>query len=192
MKIRAWLVLIAVALCSISVNSWASSLPKVKMETSMGDIIIELDQKRAPETVKNFLNYVNTGFYDGTVFHRIISNFMIQGGGFGTDYQRKATVAPILNEADNGLSNQRGSIAMARTSDPNSATSQFFINVVDNPNLNFRSKTGSGWGYAVFGKVVEGMDVVDKIRRVPTKHMGRMFANAPQTPVVINKVSVLK
>ena len=156
----------------------------VVMETSEGTIKIELWADKAPITVKNFLRYVDEGYYDGTVFHRVISNFMIQGGGMTPDLKSKATRDPIKNEAAPELKNDRGTIAMARTNMVNSATSQFFINVVDNDFLNHKSKTPMGWGYAVFGKVVEGMDVVDKIKDVPTTTQGQ-FENVPEPPVVI-------
>ncbi|AOS82105.1 MULTISPECIES: peptidylprolyl isomerase [Hydrogenophaga] len=163
--------------------------PRVRLSTSLGDIVVELDAAKAPKTVENFLQYVNDKHYDGTVFHRVIGNFMIQGGGFGADMQQKATRAPIPLEASNGLKNDRGTIAMARTSNPNSATSQFFINVVDNAGLNAPSPDGHG--YTVFGKVVAGMDVVDKIRAVPVGNRG-MHQNVPQTPVTIVKASLEK
>jgi peptidyl-prolyl cis-trans isomerase B (cyclophilin B) len=142
--------------------------PKVIMDTSKGPLTIELYPKEAPETVSNFLAYVDAGFYNGTIFHRVIPNFMIQGGGFTPDMQQKPTRPPIKIESDNGLRNGRGTIAMARTQDPNSATAQFFINTVDNTFLNFTAKTPKGWGYAVFGKVVKGIDVVDEIAKVKT------------------------
>ncbi len=173
-------------------NLFASDNPRVKLTTSMGDIVLELDAGKAPKTVENFLNYVNSGFYDGTIFHRVISNFMIQGGGFTKDFQRKATNPPVKNEADNGLSNVRGTIAMARTSDPHSATAQFFINVVDNNFLDFRAKTMRGWGYAVFGKVIEGMDTVDKIRKTRTGSGGPFPKDVPQQTVEIIHAEVLK
>ena len=163
--------------------------PRVRLSTSLGDIVVELDAAKAPKTVENFLQYVNDKHYDGTVFHRVIGNFMIQGGGFGADMQQKATRAPIPLEASNGLKNDRGTIAMARTSNPNSATSQFFINVVDNAGLNAPSPDGHG--YTVFGKVVAGMDVIDKIRAVPVGNRG-MHQNVPQTPVTIVKASLEK
>jgi peptidyl-prolyl cis-trans isomerase A (cyclophilin A) len=163
--------------------------PRVRLSTSLGDIVVELDAAKAPKTVENFLQYVGDKHYDGTVFHRVIGNFMIQGGGFTTDMQQKATRAPIALEASNGLKNDRGTIAMARTSNPNSATSQFFINVVDNAGLNAPSPDGHG--YTVFGKVVAGMDVVDKIRAVPVGNRG-MHQNVPQTPVTIVKASLEK
>jgi peptidyl-prolyl cis-trans isomerase A (cyclophilin A) len=167
----------------------AGKNPVVVMETSLGNVKIELYPQKAPVTVKNFLDYVNSGFYNATIFHRVINGFMIQGGGFTADLQPKPTKAPIKNEADNGLKNDRGTIAMARTGDPNSATAQFFINVVDNQGLNRPSP--DGFGYAVFGKVIEGMDVVDKIKAVPTG-FSKGFRDVPQTPVVIKSVKVLK
>ena len=148
--------------------------PKVLIDTSMGQIEAELYPDKAPVTVTNFLEYVNNKFYDGLVFHRVIPGFMIQGGGMNSDMQEKAGRSPIQIESDNGLKNYRGTLAMARTSDPNSATSQFFINLVDNNFLNFRSPDVHGYGYAVFGKVTEGMDVVDKIATVPTGSIGYM------------------
>ena len=146
----------------------AAENPKVIMDTSKGQLTIELYADKAPETVKNFLAYVDAGFYSGTIFHRVIPNFMIQGGGFTPDMQQKGTRPPIKIESDNGLKNERGTLAMARTQDPNSATAQFFINSVDNGFLNFTAKTDKGWGYAVFGKVVQGMEVVDAVSQVKT------------------------
>ena len=163
--------------------------PMVLMSTSMGDIKIELYEDKAPVTVKNFLGYVNDKFYDGTIFHRVIPNFMIQGGGFDKDMKEKPAKAPIKNEAANGLKNDTGTIAMARTSDPDSATAQFFINVVNNDGLN-RPKP-DGHGYAVFGKVVEGMDVVHKIEHVQTATKG-MYPDVPQEPVVIKSITAVK
>ena len=159
---------------------------RVKLATSAGDIVIELDREKAPKTVDNFLQYVRAGHYDGTVFHRVIPGFMIQGGGMDAKLNEKSTRAPIPLEAGNGLSNLRGTIAMARTSDPNSATAQFFINVVDNVRLDT-----AGGGYAVFGKVVAGMDTVDKIKDVPTAARG-MHQNVPTMPVTIQKATVEK
>lgn len=141
----------------------------ITLKTTLGDIVIELNYEKAPITAANFERYVKEGFYKGTIFHRVIKGFMIQGGGLTADLESKANHEPIKNEADNGLANERGTIAMARTNDPHSATSQFFINTVDNDFLNFRSKDLSGWGYCVFGKVVAGMDVVDKIEAVRTE-----------------------
>ncbi len=175
---------------SLAANAEGGTAPQVKLETTMGDIVIELNQEKAPNTVANFLEYVEAGFYDGTIFHRVIENFMIQGGGFDQNFQQKQTRSPIENEADNGLSNQRGAVAMARTNDPHSATAQFFINTVDNDFLDFRGKAPSGWGYAVFGEVVEGMDVVDKIRNVETTMRGP-HQDVPAEDVVIKKASIL-
>jgi cyclophilin family peptidyl-prolyl cis-trans isomerase len=164
--------------------------PVVTMTTSLGVIKLELYPEKAPITVANFLAYVKEGHYDGLVFHRVIGNFMIQGGGFTPDMKERGSKRPpIKNEADNGLKNDRGTIAMARTGVVDSATAQFFINTVNNPPLNHRSKTREGYGYAVFGKVTEGMDVVDKIRAVPTGSSG-MFQDVPTKPVTIQKVTV--
>ncbi|MEJ2286234.1 MAG: peptidylprolyl isomerase [Desulfobacterales bacterium] len=165
--------------------------PKVVLDTTKGKIVIELYLQNAPETVVNFLSYVDAKFYDGTIFHRVIPNFMIQGGGFTADMQRKPGKAPIKNEADKGLKNERGTIAMARTGDPHSATAQFFINTVDNDFLNHKNKTQQGWGYAAFGKVIEGMDVVDAISAVKTTRY-QQFRDVPAEPVVIKSVSRLK
>ncbi|MEZ7197340.1 peptidylprolyl isomerase [Pseudodesulfovibrio karagichevae] len=163
----------------------------IKMETTMGDIVIELDFEKAPKTAANFQQYVEEGFYDGLIFHRVISNFMIQGGGMDPDMKEKATRAPIKNEANNGLTNDKYTLAMARTMDPHSASSQFFINVKDNGFLNFSSETPQGWGYAVFGKVVEGQDTVDKIKGVATGRHG-FHDDVPVEPVVINKATVVE
>lgn len=159
------------------------------MQTNMGTIVLELDSEKAPATVENFVDYAKSGFYDGTVFHRVIPGFMIQGGGFEPGMNQKPTRASIKNEADNGLANDIGTIAMARTSDPNSATSQFFINAKDNDFLNYTSSSPQGWGYCVFGKVVEGMDVVQKIEKVATGSKG-MHQDVPTEDVVIEKVTV--
>lgn len=164
--------------------------PQVKLATSLGDIVLELDREAAPETVDNFLAYVRDGFYDGTIFHRVIAGFMVQGGGFDVDMNRKLTRSPIPNEADNRLSNRTGTIAMARTSDPHSASAQFFINVKDNGFLDHRGKTAKGWGYCVFGKVVSGMNVVRALEKVPTTSRSRM-RDVPETPVVIRRASVV-
>ena len=166
---------------------------QVRINTNLGPITLELADDKAPKTVANFLAYAREGFYNGTIFHRVIDGFMIQGGGFTADFKQKPTHAPVANEADNGLKNQRGAIAMARTSDPQSATAQFFINVNDNPNLDYRSSTPQGWGYAVFGKVTGGMDIVDKIRQTPTGRggPGGQFSDVPATPVVIESVTIL-
>ena len=166
-------------------------MPYVELETTMGNIVIELNQEKAPNTVANFLEYVKSGHYDGTIFHRVIDGFMIQGGGMDANMKEKSTNAPIQNEADNGLKNEVGTIAMERTSDPHSATAQFFINVKDNSFLNFSGKNPQGWGYAVFGKVTEGMDIVNKIKGVPTGKYG-FHADVPTTPVVITHAKVIE
>ena len=158
--------------------------PSVILVTTMGEIVIELDQENAPDSVGNFLQYVDAGFYNGTIFHRVIDRFMIQGGGFTEDMTQKKTRSPIGNEADNGLSNVRGTVAMARRGDPHSASAQFFINTVDNTSLDHRDKTVQGWGYTVFGTVVEGMDVVDDISAVSTSNQGA-FRDVPREPVII-------
>ena len=161
----------------------------VKLNTNHGTIVLELDADKAPQTVANFLQYARDGFYDGTIFHRVINGFMIQGGGMQAGMVEKQTRDSIKNEADNGLTNARGTIAMARTPDPHSASAQFFINVADNDFLNFRAPTQDGWGYCVFGKVVEGMDVVDKIKGVPTGNKG-YHQDVPVEDVVIESVEV--
>lgn len=164
----------------------------VKMSTSLGDFVIELYQDKAPITVENFLSYADDGFYEGTAFHRVIKDFMIQGGGQLPDYTKKPTKSPIRNEAGNGLKNRYGTLAMARSNSPHSATSQFFINLTSNSFLDHRSKTASGWGYCVFGKVIDGIDTVEKIRNTPVKFDRRADRNkpaAPETAVVINKVT---
>jgi peptidyl-prolyl cis-trans isomerase B (cyclophilin B) len=167
-------------------------LPKVVLETSEGRIVLELRPDKAPVTVRSFLDQVKSGFYDGTIFHRVIPNFMIQGGGLGSDLAAKPGAnPPIVNEADNGLKNDRGTVAMARTQDPHSATCQFFINSVSNESLNHRGKNPEGWGYAVFGRVVEGMNVVDAISKTQTGTRGP-FQNVPVKPVVIQKAKVLE
>ena len=163
--------------------------PKVSFETTHGSFVLELDRGATPETVKNFLAYVRDGFYDGTIFHRVIAGFMIQGGGFTPEFKQLQTRATIRNEADKGGANDRGTIAMARTSDPHSATAQFFINLVDNDFLNHRNPTPQGWGYAVFGRVVEGMDTVDRIAAVATGSHG-MFQDVPKDTVVIQKARI--
>lgn len=184
------LVLAGVAMASMAMSaSWAqatqgTSAPQVKFQTSMGDIVVEVYPDKAPKTVANFLQYVKDKHYDGTIFHRVINNFMIQGGGLSTSMSEKTTRAPIQLEAQNGLKNDMGTIAMARTSDPHSATAQFFINVKDNDFLNAK---GSADGYAVFGKVTSGMDVVNKIKAVPTG-----ARDVPQTPVVITSATLVK
>lgn len=161
----------------------------ITLHTNYGDIELELDFDKAPKSAANFKEYAESGFYDGTIFHRIINNFMIQGGGFTEEMTQKKTRDPIENEADNGLKNDKGTIAMARTMDPHSATAQFFINVADNDFLNHSGKTSQGWGYAVFGKVTKGMEVVDKLKTVKTGSFGP-HQDVPVEPVVIERVSV--
>lgn len=179
-----------ILLASISSSVYAAN-PRVIMTTNLGAITIELNAEKAPKTVGNFLNYVQKGFYNGTIFHRVIGNFMIQGGGFTADFQKKPTGAAIMNEANNGLKNVNGSIAMARTGDPHSATAQFFINVKDNDFLDHRAPTPRGWGYTVFGKVVKGMNVVEKIRNVETGSKGPFRQDVPQTTVIIEKIELV-
>ncbi|TKI06235.1 peptidylprolyl isomerase B [Martelella alba] len=161
----------------------------VTFHTNHGDIVIKTFADKAPLTVENFLNYCRSGFYDNTIFHRVINGFMIQGGGFQPGMTQKATQAPIKNEANNGLKNNRGTLAMARTNDPHSATAQFFINVVDNDFLNFRSERADGWGYCVFAEVTDGLEVVDKIKSVTTGRSG-MHQDVPKEDVVITRVTV--
>ena len=176
---------LCVAVCAASMAQAEGKNPMVLISTSMGDIKVELYPEKAPETVKNFLGYVNDKFYDGTIFHRVIANFMIQGGGMDKDMKQKTTKAPIKNEAGNGLKNDTGTIAMARTGVVDSATAQFFINVKDNGFLNHRDESPAGFGYTVFGKVVDGMDVVHKIEHVVTK------SDVPNEPVIIKSVTVV-
>ena len=161
----------------------------VTLHTSMGDISLELDAEKAPKTVANFLQYARDGFYDGTIFHRVINNFMIQGGGMTADMAQKQTRAPVDNEANNGLKNKTGTVAMARTNDPHSATAQFFINVADNPFLDHKDLTAEGWGYCVFGKVTAGQDVVEKIKAVATGNKG-FHQDVPKEAVTIERVTV--
>ena len=174
-----------------SLVSFAADTVKVKMITNQGDIVLELYPDKAPLTVKNFVNYVDMNFYKKTIFHRVIEGFMIQGGGFTNAQDRKKTLSPIKNEADNGLKNDRGTIAMARTNDPNSATAQFFINLKNNDFLNHTRKTINGWGYTVFGKVIEGMDVVDKIAKIKTIVTAGQ-QNIPIDPIYIEDMEVIK
>lgn len=181
---------LAVTLGGTGIVRAEGSNPLVKLETSKGDIVLELDKEKAPKTVENFLAYVNDGFYDGLIFHRVIDGFMIQGGGMDENMVEKSVKDPIENEADNGLKNEAYTVAMARTMDPNSASSQFFINVKDNDFLNHTAKTPQGWGYAVFGKVVEGKDVVDAIKGVSTATKG-FHENVPEEPVKIIKAEVV-
>jgi len=172
-------------------NNMSDTQTKVKLTTTLGEIIIQLNTEKAPVSSANFLTYVNEGFYNGTIFHRIIPGFMAQGGGFDTSFNQKAVHAPIKNEANNGLANSRSTIAMARTNDPNSATAQFFINYKDNSFLNHTSPTASGWGYAVFGEVIEGMDVVDAMAKQATGNRGG-HQDVPKTDIIIEKAEVVK
>ena len=187
-QLASWLAA-AITAASLAAPAHAQPSPRVRLATSLGDIVLELDAKAAPRSVDNFLGYVRDKHYDGTVFHRVIDGFMIQGGGFTPEMQQKPTRGPIPNEAANGLKNVPLTVAMARTSDPDSATAQFFINVADNRFLNHTQPTPNGWGYAVFGKVVGGADVVDKIRKVATGNRG-MHQNVPTTPVTILKATL--
>ena len=171
-------------------NTMSDTQTKVKLTTNLGEIIIQLNTEKAPVSSANFLTYVNEGFYNGTIFHRIIPDFMAQGGGFDISFNQKAVHAPIKNEANNGLANNRGTLAMARTNDPNSATAQFFINLKDNSFLNHTSQTSSGWGYAVFGEVIEGMDVVDAMAKQPTGNRGG-HQDVPKTDIIIEKAEVV-
>jgi peptidyl-prolyl cis-trans isomerase B (cyclophilin B) len=196
MRILATLIMLTLPFLAVAEDSADSSAndtteyPNVILHTNHGAITLELFADKAPKSVENFLQYARDGHYDGTLFHRVISNFMVQGGGFDTDFNQKATRSPIENEADNGLSNTRGTVAMARTNDPHSATSQFFINVTDNDFLNHRGKqSGQTWGYAVFGQVSEGMDVVEAIRQVATGRHGP-HADVPTEPVIIERVEI--
>ncbi len=194
-RIRSALILANLCACLFVLVMGAPSqaaeqvVPQVVIQTNMGNLEFELNSEKAPNTVKNFLQYVNSNYYDGTIFHRVMKGFMIQGGGFTKDMEEKKTLAPIAIESNNGLKNDRGTIAMARTSDPNSATSQFFINTKDNDFLNYSAPTIRGYGYTVFGKVTKGMDVVDKIESVKTASKGYMD-DVPVNPVIIERVSV--
>lgn len=179
----------ALSLASSLHTAYAADNPQVALKTNMGDIVVELYPEKAPKSVANFLEYVKSGHYNGTIFHRVINNFMIQGGGFDKDLKQKSTNAPIENEAKNGLKNEPYTLAMARTSAPHSASAQFFINVKNNGFLDYPGQ--DGWGYAVFGKVVKGTDVIDKIKAVETTNVG-MYSNAPVKPVVIESASVVK
>lgn len=187
-KIRRMCLLMGAAI-ALQTSAMAQNAPKVKFQTTQGEFVVELFPDKAPVTVQNFLQYVKDKHYDGTIFHRVIEGFMIQGGGFNATMAEKPTRAPIVLEARNGLRNDRGTIAMARTREANSATAQFFVNVVDNNNLNAPQPDGNG--YAVFGKVVSGMETVDKIRNASTTNKG-MFQNVPSTPIVINSATLVK
>jgi cyclophilin family peptidyl-prolyl cis-trans isomerase len=186
----ALLALLTLPLSAAGAEPAKTDNPRVRMTTSLGVIELELDAKKAPKTVANFLQYVDSGFYNGTIFHRVIPGFMIQGGGMLPGLKEKPTRSPITNEADNGLKNSAGTIAMARTSDPHSASAQFFINTVDNAFLDHRSMNQQGWGYAVFGKVTKGMDVVRKIESVTTGNAG-MHQNVPVQAVLIQNMEKL-
>ena len=192
---RAGIVLLAVVVWVFGVLPTAYAAERthsmVKLETTQGDIVIALEDQAAPITTENFLNYVKEGHFDGLIFHRIVPGFVIQGGGFDANMNERPTKDPIQNEADNGLTNDRYTLSMARTSDPHSASCQFFINLTDNQFLNHRAKNAQGWGYAVFGRVVEGQDVVDKIAAVPTKTVGP-FEGVPKEPVVITKAVLVE
>ena len=177
-----------IAIAALAISAAATAAPTVEMQTSLGKMVVELNAEKAPATVENFLKYAKEGHYDGTIFHRVIDGFMIQGGGFAANMEEKKTGKPIQNEAKNGLKNLRGTLAMARRPDPHSATAQFFINHKDNAFLDYPGQ--DGWGYAVFGKVTQGLDVVDKIAKVPTGNRG-MYQNVPVEPVVIQSVKVL-
>ncbi len=172
-------------------NKMPESQNKIKLTTSLGSIVIQLNTEKAPISSKNFLTYVKEGFYDGTIFHRVIPDFMAQGGGFDTDFKQKEVHAAIKNEADNGLKNTRGTLAMARTSDPDSATAQFFINYKDSAFLDYKSSTPNGWGYAVFAEVIEGMDVVDAMSDKPTGNQGG-HQDVPKENIVIEKAEVIE
>jgi peptidyl-prolyl cis-trans isomerase A (cyclophilin A) len=178
---------LCLSLVGVATTATAQKAPQVRFQTSAGDFVVEVYPDKAPKTVENFLQYVKDKHYNGTVFHRVIPGFMIQGGGFTADMVQKATRAPIPLEARNGLKNDRGTIAMARTGVPDSATAQFFINVVDNDNLN--APKPDGHGYAVFGKVVQGLEVIDKIKATPTGSKG-MYQDVPQTPIIINSATL--
>jgi len=181
--------LFILACLSAATNNVMADGAKVLMETSLGNVTLELDAAKAPRTVDNFLRYVDEGFYDGTVFHRVIKGFMVQGGGFKVDFERKKTNSPVKNEADNGLKNLRGTLAMARTSQPDSATAQFFVNLVDNAFLDHREKTRRGWGYAVFGKVSDGMEVIDEIAKLATTARPNGMRDVPIDLPIIKKMS---
>jgi len=189
MRLPQLLLFLSVFICG---KVTATELPRVALQTSAGTIVIELDSLRAPTTVDNFISYVSSGFYNDTLFHRVIDGFMIQGGGFTTNYMRKQTRSAIRNEANNGLRNQRYSVSMARTNAPHSATSQFFINTVDNPSLDHTAANGRGWGYAVFGRVTEGFDVVDLIGATPTGSAGPFPRDVPLQSIVIQSAALIE
>lgn len=189
--------LIAACLALAALGLSAAAKPRVKLTTNLGTIVLELEPEAAPRTVENFLKYVKKGHYNGTIFHRVIAGFMIQGGGYVDYLGKKRTDPPIPNEADRslaaGLKNRRGTLAMARTPDPNSAAAEFYINVVDNPALDFKSKANAqSWGYCVFGKVVQGLDVVDRIKAVKTSNKRSDFLNLPEKPVLITAAALVQ
>jgi len=184
-------IILSLSLLTLSLSVTAGNNPTVRMITNMGNIEISLNKEKAPKSVDNFLQYAKSNYYNGTVFHRIIKGFMIQGGGFTKDLQRKKTNAQISNEAFNGLKNDRGTIAMARTNMPHSATAQFFINTVDNNSLNHTDKSMRGWGYAVFGKVTKGMDIVDSIENTKTGSRGMFPSDVPVNDIIIEKVEII-
>lgn len=192
MTFKKLLLSIAALTLAFQVQAAQTAHPKVKMETSKGTMIIELYPDKAPKTVENFLNYVNAGSYDGTIFHRVIKDFMNQGGGFTPDYKKVETKEPIQNEADNGLKNLKYTVAMARTGEPHSATNQFFINTADNDFLDYTGKTTRGWGYTVFGKVIEGQNIADVISRAATGAGGPFPKDVPLTQITINKMTEIK
>lgn len=185
-------ILMILSLLTLHLTAFASDSPQIRIVTNKGNIEIELNRQKAPESVKNFLQYAKSDYYNGTIFHRIIKGFMIQGGGFDKDLQRKQVKSPIQNEAFNGLKNDRGTIAMARTNEPHSATAQFFINTVNNNSLNHTGKSMRGWGYAVFGKVTKGMDIVDTIENSKTGARGMFSRDIPVSDVIIEKVETIK
>lgn len=184
--IRIFSLLLVTALATSPLSASDDANPEWVIETTEGLIVIELFAEQAPQSVANIVRYVEDGFYDGTIFHRVIDGFMIQGGGYTEDMTKKAVGAPVENEADNGLGNDRGTVALARTSDPHSATAQFYVNTVDNDSLDHRAKTPGEWGYAVFGRVIAGMEVVDRISRTETRTMGG-FRDVPVSPIVIER-----
>ena len=191
-KLFKLILLVPFLLMNLSAAEKAKMTDKVKVEldTNYGKIVLELDQKKAPITVKNFLSYVDTGHYNGTIFHRVIDNFMVQGGGFTKDMSQRKAMAPIKNEANNGLTNEEGTVAMARTNVVDSATSQFFINVKNNSFLNHKNESPAGYGYAVFGRVLEGMSIVNRMKKVKTKNVAG-HGNVPEEPIVINAAKKL-
>jgi len=184
-----YLFLITIIFTNKGVNAEMATNTIITIKTTLGDIKLELFDDKAPKTSENFKEYIKSGFFSNTIFHRVISDFMIQGGGFTAEMQQKDTLSPIENEANNMLSNQRGTIAMARTNDPHSASSQFFINLKDNTFLDFKSETIQGWGYCVFGKVLEGLETIDKIALVPTGSYGP-YQDVPNEPIIINEIII--